>query len=79
MENEYKTKDLNLAACLYGLNKKLLRMEPDGNRNSFWFVFSDKDNCEKIVNRYWQKDLKIDAKTYADAFRSLKDMIFSKG
>lgn len=79
MKNEYKTKDLYISASLYALNKKFIRVETDENSNIFWFIFDDAESCEEIANRFWQKKLKLDAKIFTDAIRTLKNMIFSRG
>lgn len=79
MKNEddiYKTKDLACSALLYASNQKLLRLERHGNSNQFYFVFSDKAQCEKLVTSYWQGDIVINAKVFSDAMRSMKDRIF---
>lgn len=74
--NRYETKDLYEASAIYSLYGKFIGLEKDGKQ--FWFVFDNKDICQKISNDYWQKQLSVDAKTYADAIRSLKDRIFNQ-
>jgi len=79
MESDiYKTKDLACASLLYASNKKLLRLERDGNSKQFYFVFSDKAQCEKLVTSYWQGEAVINAKIFSDAMRTMKDRIFSE-
>lgn len=79
-ENDiYKTKDLACASLLYASNQKLLRLERNGNSKQFYFVFSDRDQCEKLVTSYWQGEAVINAKLFADALRTMKDRIFSEG
>lgn len=74
----YRTKDLSCAAFLYASNRKLLRLERDGNSKQFWFIFSDKDQCEKMVDSYWRGEAVVNAKAFADAMRTMKDRIFSE-
>ena len=74
MENQYQTRDLYEGAYLYASGQKLIRLRNDSGR--FWFLFEDKHACQMLIDSYWHKDGLIDAKTFADAIRSLKDRIF---
>lgn len=75
MEN-YRSKDLYESAFLYASNKKLLNTEKEENRT--WFNFEDKDACEKLSTAYWDKTAQVGAKAFADALRTLKDLIFNR-
>lgn len=75
-EDTLRTKDLYEASAIYSIHGKFIGLEKDGKQ--FWFVFENKNICEEIRNNYWQKQLSVDAKTYADAIRSLKDRIFNQ-
>lgn len=72
----YKTKDLYEAALIYAKGQKLLNLE--GESEFYWFVFEDKKTCEKLANKYWQGSAIVNAKTFADAIRTLKDRIFAQ-
>ena len=72
----FKTKDLYEAAFLYADRRKLVRLERDGN--IFWFVFADRETCERVSLAYWQGEIDTNAKEYADAIRTLKDRIFAQ-
>ena len=74
MENTYRTKDLNEASFLYASHKKLIGLEEHNGR--YWFVFEDRPACQKLIDAYWQREATVNAKEFADAFRSLKDRIF---
>lgn len=73
---EYRTKDLGEAAALSCSSTKLLRLEKEDN--FFWFIFSNNDTCQKLSNNYWSGDLRVSAKEYSDALRSLKDRLFAR-
>jgi len=73
--DEYPTRDLYEAAFLFASNKNLIRQDRDNS--CYWFVFKEDGYCEYLVDLYWSKKAKIDAKTYADSIRSLKDRIFT--
>jgi len=74
--NTYKTKDLYEASTLYALDQKFLYLEKEGEY--FWFVFGNKEVCQEIADKYWRREVSVDAKTYADAIRTLKDRLFSQ-
>lgn len=77
MKNDvYLTKDLYEAALLYSLDKKFLGLKQEGN--FFWFQFEDKGGCEQIADDFWGRRRSINAKTYAEAIRTLKDRIFAR-
>jgi hypothetical protein len=76
MNNTHHTKDLAEAAFLYASGRKLAELKKDSGK--YWFVFDDRKTCQALVDSYWRKDASVNAKEYADAFRSLKDLIFNK-
>lgn len=75
-EDGYPVKDLYLAAYLYSKNLKLLRLQKE--KDFYWFIFQDKEKSEEQIERYWQREAEVNAKIYAEAIRTLKDMIFSR-
>ncbi len=76
MKNYFRTKDLAEASFLYASSIKLIQLDQDNGR--FWFVFEDKDRCEQLTDSFWSKEASVNAKEYADAIRTLKDLIFNK-
>lgn len=75
-EDEYRVKDLGEAAALLCKSVKLLGLQKDNN--FYWFIFSDKETCDEISNRYWFGELLVNAKLYQDALRTLKDRLFAQ-
>lgn len=75
MEN-YRTKDLSESAFLYASRKRLINTENDNGK--VWFIFEDKLSCEELVNSFWRKEASVNAKEFADAIRTLKDLIFNR-
>ena len=72
----YRTKDLSEAAFLYASQARLIKS--DSENGKIWFVFDDKGSCEQLSNSFWRKEAVVNAKEFADAFRTLKDIIFNK-
>lgn len=72
----YRTKDLSESAFLYASKQRLLRLDSEQGR--IYFVFENKDSCEELSNSYWRKEASVNAKDFADAMRTLKDIIFNK-
>lgn len=69
-----KCRDLGLSSALYiHPQVKLLDLERDP-RGFYWFVFSNKDICEQIANKYWFDSLLVEnAKALNDARKQLMD------
>ena len=76
MENNYCTKDLSEAALLYVNHFKLLKLVKE--KNFYWFVFADATKAEELSVLFWSREVRVNAKAYAEAIRCLKEMIFSK-
>lgn len=76
MVNEYKTRDLAEAASIITQNKKLIRLERTGS--TCWFIFSDKEECEKVSNEFFFGQLLVNARQYHEAVTLLKNRIFSR-
>ncbi len=73
----YSTKDFWLAGGLMASGKTLIRLDWQGGRA--FFVFSDLEKCEAAEQAYWAGDLKVSAKAFTDALRTLKDRMYSNG
>lgn len=71
----YTTKDLYEASFLYAAGMELTGLIRDGGQA--WFVFVDQPNCQELAQQYWAKKGKVTPKIYAEAIRSLKDMLFA--
>jgi len=77
MENDiYCTKDLPLSAALLSLCQRLLCLKSEGDH--FIFVFQDKRTCQKLANAFLNKELAVDAKSYSESLRTLKNKIFEE-
>ncbi len=74
--SEYLTKDIGEAAALLSSSVKLRGLQRDSN--FYWFVFEDKKRCQEVANQYWFGQLLINAKSYQDALRTLKDSMYAR-
>lgn len=75
MENTFKTKDLAESSFLLAKGKLIERIEREGK--TCWFIFSDSQECQELVNDFWFKNSLIPAKSYYEAIQTLKNRIFS--
>ncbi|MCD6371427.1 MAG: hypothetical protein J7L39_01800 [Candidatus Aenigmarchaeota archaeon] len=73
----YQTKDLYLAALLYAKKQRFLGLA-EGENSYFLFTFEDKTTCQQLEEKYWTEEIEVNAKAFADAIRTLKDILFSK-
>lgn len=69
-----RVKDLYLAAFLYSEG---LEIELERVGNVCWFVFQDEAKCRNLTSLYWQNKAVSKIKSYTDAIRTLKDLIYS--
>lgn len=74
---EYKTKNLNIAAFLYASGVQLVTT----NRISreVFFIFSPKNKAEKLVSDYFSGTAVVDPRELFARLNDLKDLIFSGG
>ncbi len=68
-------RDFYLAAAMLANGAHFLRVDRQGNVG--FFVFAEKEKCERLVAAYFQGDLMVRAKDFTSAIRSLKDALFS--
>ncbi len=72
--NFYSTKDLYTASFLYAKGIKLNSTDKQGK--ICWFVFENKELCERLIQSYLAKTEMVVAKDFSDAVRTLKDLVF---
>jgi hypothetical protein len=75
MNNQFITKDLNLAGLLYAKGVPFIGVNRNGKL--CWFVFENHEQCERFQQQFFSKSLEVNAKEYADAIRTLKDLVFA--
>lgn len=75
MKQEYKTKDLAEATALLTSGQNVTKIERRGS--ICFFVFSDKEKCEEISNKFFFGDLQVNAREFHEAMARLKNRIFS--
>ena len=75
-DNEYSTKDLSEASLLLTKNKTLIRLERIGK--IVYFIFEDKDSCEKLSDQFWFSDCLVNARSYYESMQTLKNRIFAR-
>lgn len=72
-QNEYKTRDIGLAATLICSNKKLIEISKIGN--ICWFYFENLDDCLVIDKEYWFGSVMVDARKFKQNLNQLKTLI----
>ncbi len=76
LTNYFITKDLFLSALLYAKGVKIQRV--DRKERICWFVFENKEACDQFQRGFITKTIEVNAKEYADAVRTLKDIVFAE-
>jgi hypothetical protein len=73
--HDFETKDLYFAGLLCARNESdFYGLRKDGK--IFWFLFHNKNECEKLQQLYFIRKAEVDARTYSDAIRMLKDSMY---
>ena len=75
MNNHFLTKDLSLAGMLYAKDVPFVGVNRTGRLCHF--VFENPQVCEKLQQQFFAKSVEVNAKEYADALRTLKDLVFA--
>lgn len=75
MSDHFLTKDLQLAGLLYAKGAGFIGVNRNGRL--CWFVFENHQLCEKLQQQFFAKSVDVNAKDYADAIRTLKDLVFA--
>lgn len=70
----FATKDFWLAGALISSGLKLLRLDWESRRA--YFIFCDSTRGAELAQAYWTGDLKVSAKAFSDALRTLKSRIY---
>jgi len=68
----FQTRDLYLASYLFAKNYKLTAVKSDEGGGFFWFIFSDREKCEREEQRFFKNEARVKAKDYAEAIKYLK-------
>lgn len=72
----YSTTDIYLSASLIASGFKLSNMTK--NERQYIFYFDSSDSIEIYVNKYWNGDMILDAKTIFTAFKELKSRMYNQ-
>ena len=73
----YSTRDFWMAGALLASSMKLIRL--DWCNGLAFFIFGNCQKCEELAQAYWAGDLKVSAKAFTDALRTLKDRLYGNG
>lgn len=74
MDQTFQVKDLYLAGYLYANGQKFRGVRRDGP--TCWFEFENRNECLKMQQDYFSGLGNTNPKTYADALKTLKGVIF---
>lgn len=71
-DKNLNTRDLYLASYLFAKGYKLTAVRPDESSIFYWFVFEEKEKCEKEEQMFFENKSIVKAKDYAEAIKYLK-------
>lgn len=73
-QTEFFVRDMYLGAFLYARGMKLIRVDRDDG--ICWFIFENKGLCEELQRGFFSRVNDVNAKGYADALKTLKNLVF---
>ena len=74
MADEFRTRELHEASAL-ALFTKPIRLEYDAIDSKIIFIFPEE--AKENSNKYWNNELKVDAREYANSFKEMKIRLFA--
>jgi len=74
--NSFYTFDLGLASVLVTKGCEIIHLDKT-NRKKVKFVFQDSEELGKTTEKYWNNELKINARTLFENQKILKNRIYS--
>ena len=74
MAEEFRTRELHEASALALFNKPI-RLEYDEREGEIVFIFPAE--VKENSNKYWNNDLKVDAREFANSFKEMKIRLFA--
>lgn len=77
-DNKYwSSHDLGCAAALVSLGFDLLALDKE-NPQKVKFIFKSAEDIEEVIKEYWDSGLQVDAQTYFNSLKRLKNQIYSE-
>jgi hypothetical protein len=75
METKFKTNDFYQSAILRAAGKELESLDNQAGK-FVTFVFKDSnEDCTQIISDYWDKKLRLDARTLVETINELKTRV----
>jgi len=68
----FSSRDLYFASYLFTKEYKLSAIKRDESGVFYWFVFDEKEKCEKEEQMFLRNEVTVKAKDYAEAIKYLK-------
>ena len=75
--NYFYTYDLGCSAALISAGFELISLDK-ANPRRVQFIFCRKNNIEKVVNKYWTNQLNVQARSFFENIKMLKNRIYSE-
>ncbi len=76
-EDFFSTFDLGLTCALFCLGYELTAIEKADGGSKSSFLFRRDKNIEQNIGNYWNGRLTLDARSYFDAIRCVKNRLYS--
>ena len=76
-EEFFSTFDLGLTSALFCLEHESYAVDKDNSTSNAQFIFRRDKTIERDIEAYWNTQLKLNARSYFDAIRCVKNRLYS--
>jgi hypothetical protein len=76
-EDFFSTFDLGLTSALFCLEHELHAVDKNNTPNKAQFIFRRDRTLERDIEAYWNGQLNLNARSYFDAIRCVKNRLYS--
>jgi hypothetical protein len=73
----FPSRDLYFSSYLFAKGHKLISIEPDDTGSFYWFLFENKEACEREEQAFLKNTVSVKAKDFAEAIKFLKRKVSS--
>ena len=76
-DDVFSTYDLGLCCALFCIGHQLYAIDKSDLSNKAQFIFRRLNSIDPDIEAYWNDQLKLNARSYFDAIRTIKNRLYS--
>jgi hypothetical protein len=71
-DSHFASRDLYLCSLLFAKGYQLISVDFDSNGAFYWFIFDQKEKCEKEEQAFLKNQVSVKAKDFSEAIKFMK-------